>query len=155
VSDKSKGKRRKRSSGPRVEPGSAHARKVTMLILEVLGGHRTPSDAARALNVSVTRYYMLEKQGLEAMVLACEPKNRGPRRSPDKEIERLQKKVDRLEKECARRQSLIRLSQRALGVRKAQTPKRTPGKRKPKKATVRALKVARQLDATAESSEDN
>jgi len=118
-----------------------------MLILEVLGGHRTPTAAAKELSVSVTRFYMLEKQALEAMVLACEPKSRGPKRSADKEIERLQKKVEKLEKECARRQSLIRLSQRALGIRKPAKPERKPGGRRPKRATVRALKVASQLDS--------
>lgn len=140
-------KRRSRSSGPRVEAGSRDARRTAMLILEVLGGVRTPTDAAKELGVSATRYYMLEKQGLEALVQACEPKSRGPKRSADKEIARLRKKVEQLERECARRQSLIRLSQRALGIRKPAKAKRKAGKRKPKRATVRALKVASQLDS--------
>ena len=85
--------RRKRSSGPRIDGGSGQARKTAMLILEVLGGTRTPTDAARVLGVSTTRYYGLEKQGLEALVAACEPKSRGPRRSADKRIAALEKQV--------------------------------------------------------------
>ena len=138
--------RRPRSPGPRVEGGSRDARRVAALILEVLAGLRTPNDAARELGVSPTRYYMLEAQGLEALVEACEPKRRGPRVSAQAQIAKLEKKVAQLEKECARRQSLIRLSQRALGLGKPAEPERKPGKRGPKRPVVRALKAATQLD---------
>ena len=62
----------------------------------------------------------------------------------------LERKVEHLERECARRQSLLRLSQRALGVPPSQTAAAKPGKRKPKKPTVRALRVAAQLGLQAE-----
>jgi hypothetical protein len=143
---KTKKARRPRSSGPRVDGGTRDARRVAALILEVLAGQRTPVDAARELGVSVTRYYGLEAQGLEALVEACEPKRRGPRVSAQTQIAKLEKKVAQLEKECARRQSLLRLSQRALGLGKPSEPERTPGKRGPKRPVVRALKVATQLD---------
>lgn len=139
--------RQPRSHGPRIEGGSRDARRIAMLILEVLGGQRTPTDAARELGVSVTRYYGLEANALEALVEACEPKRRGPRRSADAHIATLEKKVAQLERECARRQSLIRLSQRALGLGKPAEPVRKPGKRGPKRPVVRALKAASQLDS--------
>ncbi len=147
-------KRRARSPGPRVENGTRDARRTAMLILEVLGGHRTPTDAARELSVSVTRYDMLEKQGLEGRIEAVEPKARGPKRSSEKQVAALERKVAALERECARRQSLLRLSQRALGIRQAKEPERKPGARKPKRATVRALKAASQLDGETISGEE-
>jgi hypothetical protein len=129
-----------------------------MLILEVLGGQRTPSEAATALGVSTTRYYGLETQALEGLIGACERRGRGPRRSLDKELERLEREVKRLEKECARRQTLLRLSQRALGV---VAPSRTEPKgkeaagdkgkrrRNPKRATARALQAAAHIEKSA------
>ncbi len=145
--------RRERSPGPRVEGGSRDARRVAALILEVLAGQRTPTDAARELGVSVTRYYGVEAQALEALVAACEPKPRGPHRSASALIAKLEKKVAQLEKECARRQALIRLSQRALGLGKPAEPERKPGKRGPKRPVVRALKAASQLDTAAPPSD--
>jgi hypothetical protein len=153
--DGPKKRRRKRSSGPRVDGGSREARKVAMLILEVLGGQRTPSQAATALGVSTTRYYGLESQALEGLVGACEPKNRGPRRSLERQVERLEREVARLQKECARRQSVLRMSHRALGLSApSRGDKESEGsaagpnkkrKRKPKRASARALRAAAQL----------
>ncbi|MAQ17061.1 MAG: hypothetical protein CMN30_19990 [Sandaracinus sp.] len=141
--------RRPRSKGPRVDGGSKHARKIALLILEVLGGLRTPTDAANALGVSTPRYYSLEAQGLAGLVAACEPKPRGRQLTPEREVEKLQAKVDALEKECARRQALLRLSQRTLGVSASTAskprPKAKPGKRRKKRPTVRALKAAKQI----------
>lgn len=147
---KPKKKRRPRSKGPRVEGGSKHARKIALLILEVLGGLRTPTDAATALGVSTPRYYSLEAQGLAGLVAACEPKPRGRTLTPERKIEKLEARIAELEQECARRQALVRLSQRTLGVAVSQAtkkrPKREPGKRRKKRPTVRALSAAKQLD---------
>ena len=140
-------KKRRRHSGPRIDGGGGRdARRTAMLILEVLGGARTPAQAAQALGVSTTRYYGIESRALGALVAACEPRGRGPRKSADKQIAALQRKVEGLERECARRQSLLRLSQRTLGVSPSKPAKKKPGaKRRPKRATVRALRAAAQL----------
>lgn len=147
-------KRRPRSAGPRVEGGSRDARKIAVLVLEVLGGQRTPTDAATALGVSTTRYYGLESQALEGLVTACEPRRRGPGKSMAKEVERLKRQVDHLEKELARRQALLRLSHRAVGIPAARPTRQVPAndakdetkrKRRRKRATARALRAARQL----------
>jgi hypothetical protein len=130
--------------GPRVEGGSREARKLAMLVLEVLGGGRTPSDAAAALGVSVVRYYVLEARALSGLVKGCEPRSRGPGRSNTLQVTQLQRKVEQLERECSRRQSLLRLSQRALGLLPSQPAKKS-GKRRPKKPTVRALRAAAEL----------
>jgi len=139
--------RKPRSSGPRIDVGSVEARKTACLILEVLGGMRTPADAASALGVSTARYYGLEAQALEGLVHACERRSPGRVRTHDSQIAVLEAKVAQLERECARRQALIRLSQRTLGVAKpAQPPAPAPGKRRRKRPRVRALKAAAELD---------
>lgn len=148
--ERPKRKRAPRSSGPRIEVGSADARRVALIILEVLGGIRTPADAASVLGVSTTRYYGLEATALEAMVKSCERRPPGRARTQDGEIAALKSKIAQLERECARRQALIRLSQRALGVSKPTAPEpAAPGKRRRKRPVVRALKAAAQLDAPA------
>jgi hypothetical protein len=125
-----------------------------MLILEVLGGGRTPSDAAAALGVSVVRFYALEARALAGLVHACEPRSRGPGKSGSRQVAILQRKVEQLERECQRRQSLLRLSQRALGVSPSQPPAHNAGKRRRKKPTVRALRAAAQLGLQPEPSGD-
>lgn len=132
--------------GPRVEVGSIEARKTACLILEVLGGLRTPTDAAKALGVSAQRYYGLEAQALEGLVHACERRGPGRQRTPGGLIAALEAKVAQLERECARRQALLRVSQRTLGLAKpAELPAPSPGKRR-RKPAVRALKAAAELD---------
>lgn len=139
------------ASGPRVQEGGREARKIALVVLEVLGGQRTPTEAATALGVSTTRYYMLETQALAGLVTACEPRARGPRASPTKQIERLEREVKRLEKECARRQTLLRMSQRALGLVAPTRPeaddKPNSGNRKRKRRpAARALHAAAHIE---------
>lgn len=143
-----KKKRAPRSPGPRIEGGSADARRIALVILEVLGGLRTPTDAANVLGLSTTRYYGLEANALEAMVRSCERRAPGRSRTHDGEVAALKEKIAQLERECARRQAVIRLSQRALGVSKPAAPEpAAPGKKRRKRPVVRALKAAAQLDA--------
>jgi hypothetical protein len=141
--------------GPRIEAGSVDARKAACLILEVLGGLRTPTDAAKALGVSTQRYYGLEAQALEGLVHACERRGPGRQRTTGGHIAALEAKVAQLERECARRQALIRVSQRTLGLAKAAEPlPPAPGKRR-RKPAIRALKAAAELDKTLAVGEKN
>jgi hypothetical protein len=67
-------KPRQRRSGPFKDLGegaSAQARKQAAAILEVLAGERTPMQAAEALAVSLPRYYVLETQAVQGILLAC------------------------------------------------------------------------------------
>ena len=48
------------------------AKRLCATILEVLGGLRTPTDAAGALSLSVPRYYALEARALEGLLRACQ-----------------------------------------------------------------------------------
>ena len=57
---------------------SREAKQRAAAILEVLAGARTPTAAAQALGVSLTRYYLLEEKALVGLLAACEPQPRGP-----------------------------------------------------------------------------
>jgi hypothetical protein len=136
-------------TGPTLRGGSREARRLTALVLEVLAGQRTPSDAAAALGVSVARYYALESRALHGLLAACEPRAPGRRRrSPERELEALRKQVERLERECTRSQALLRLSQRAIGVT-ASKPQKPNGARtkRARRPVVRALKAAKKLQS--------
>jgi hypothetical protein len=120
------------------------------VILQVLGGALTPEQAAGVLEVSVPRYYALERKGLEGMAAACEPRGPGRQPSPEREVERLRREKERLERECARHQALARSAQRALGLTTKAAPEKPPrdasGKKRCKRRpSARALKVARSL----------
>jgi hypothetical protein len=122
---------------------------VAAAILEVLGGARTVTDAASAIAVSPSRYYQLESRALEGLVVACEPRERGPRPTPERECVRLRKEVARLERELGRQQALARAASRAVGLvaAKPEPPsKKTPKKRRRRAA--RALRAARRIQST-------
>jgi len=136
---------------PSASQASREARKIAASILEVLGGARTPTEAAGALEVSVPRYYALEARAIEGLLGACEPRKLGPRPSPQKRIAELEQEVERLERECARKQALVRTAQRAIGLPAAPSSngkkaKATKRRRKPRVRALRAAKVLRPAD---------
>jgi len=131
-------------SGLAVKGGSAEARKTAAAILDVLAGNLTPADAAAAVGVSPPRYYLLESRALEGLVVACEPRTKGPGHSLEREMETLRREHERTRRELARAQALARVSQRAVGLSVPQKPAKPDGKRK-RKPTVRALKAAASL----------
>lgn len=134
---------------PCPRPGSAPANKLAAIVLDVLAGARTPTDAAQQAGISLPGYYHLEQRVLDAIVRACEPRPRGKTRSPQKHLDQLQRQVKRLEQECARQQALVRAAHRTIGLTPP-TPKPTvekpDGKRhRKRRPTVRALKAAKLL----------
>ena len=92
------------------------AQRQAAVILEVLAGARTPTQAAAALNVSVPRFYQMETRALRGLVEACEAKPRGQAPSMDKEIAAVRREQERLQRELTRHQSLVRVTQRHLGL---------------------------------------
>jgi hypothetical protein len=128
-SPKPKAKKSPGPIGPRVRGGGQEARRLSVVILEVLAGMRTPADAAQALGRSVPRYYQLEARALEGLVAGCEPRSVGRAKTPEREIEKLKQEVARLNRECARSQALQRMA-----------PK--PGEKRKRRPTARALKAA-------------
>jgi hypothetical protein len=144
------------------EPISRDAQRFAAVILEVLAGVRTPTNAAAVLGVSVPRYYLWEQRALEGMVAGCEPRPMGRAAGERHQLAVLQKEVARLKQDCARQQALVRASQRTLGLGPPPPPKtavKASGKVAGKKArqrrpVVRALKAAATL-RVASTTEEN
>ena len=146
-----------------VDEGSAEARRRASVVLEVLGGLRTPSEACELIGVTLARYYALETQGIAGLVKALEPKGRGGRRGPrpETQIARLTEERDRLAHELQRSQALVRIAQRAVGLpsaeaqrKKRQKKRKAAGKKKrERKPTVRARRAAERLRSNSDPAE--
>jgi len=143
------------------------AKRVACAILEVLAGVRSITDAALALGVAPARYYVLEARALAGLIAACEPRSPGPHTGSGvaAEVARLRAERDRLRDEAARYQALARIAQTAFAplgaagaaVVPAATTTRPPRParagapapatppRKKRTATVRALRLVRQV----------
>jgi hypothetical protein len=121
---------------------SKEAKRMALAILDVLVGSRTPLQAAECLGVSLPRYYQLESRALDGLLAACEPRPRGRQTSVESELASARKDVDRLKREVMRYQSLVRLTQRTVGVPPPPPAKEAKRKRKP---NVRAMRRAEQL----------
>jgi hypothetical protein len=138
-----------------VQSQSQEARLVAAAILEVLAGVRTPTDAAGALGISLPRYYALESRALEGLLGACERRSRGRKRSQERECGKLRREVERLGREAARAQALLRVAQRAVGLRALEASKPKPqsgGKRhRKRRPTARALRAVAILRAPSGS----
>ena len=134
---------------PCPRPGSAPANKLAALVLDVLAGARLPAQAAQDAGISLPGYYHLEQRVLDAIVRACEPRPRGKTRSPQRQLDQLQRRIKQLEQECARQQALVRAAHRTIGLTPpAAKPaaEKSDGKRhRKRRPTVRALKAARLL----------
>ena len=126
---------------------SRDAKRIAAVILEVLAGARTTKQAAEALGYSVNHFYKLESDALAGLVRACEPRPKGKRVTPEGRIAKLEHALAQAERERARYQALHRVTQQSVGVKKAPPPSAGPGKRKPKKPVVRALRAAKRLQS--------
>lgn len=145
-------------TGPGALKGSPEARRQAALILEVLCGVRTATDASKAMGIALPRYYLLETRALQGFILALEPLPRGPQKDPAMEIAALNRLLSRQKQELSRNQSLLRASQRALGLpapaareqRQGQKDAPKDGKkRKPKRPSMRALRAVTALKEDA------
>ena len=142
---------------------SERARRQAAAILEVLAGVRRPHDAAQVLEISLPRYYQLEQRALAGLVSACEPAPRGPRHDQSRQLARLEREKQRLQRECDRQQALVRVTQRSLGLMPPAKPSGkdsptaaagTAGKRRRnRRPVVRALRAARALAKDVAASE--
>jgi hypothetical protein len=145
--------RRRRRQGvaaaPKEEP-SREARQKASVVLEVLTGERSPGEAAAALDISSSGYYLLEQRALDALVSACEPKPPGRASTGEPTTAVLQKQCAKLERDCARWQALARAAQRTLGVAPVKKEKRKD-KRRPTRRGLAAAKRLRKQAAMQES----
>lgn len=146
-------KRERRKQRPRTlrsvtAKASPEARKVGAAILEVMAGARTTGAAAEALGCTVPRYYQLEARAFQGFLAGCESVRPGREKSPRLEIDELRRKNQRLERECARLQALVRVLQRSCALPPAQPPRKT-GKKRPRRPVSRALVAAEILGEVA------
>jgi hypothetical protein len=129
---------------------SREAQKRAAAILEVLAGMRTPSQAAEALGISLPHYFQVETRAMQALVASCEARPRGRTPSADQELAALRRQHERLERELARQQTLVRLAQRTFGLPPPlPAAKPAPGKKKRRRPVVRALHAAQQLQRSS------
>ncbi len=166
----------KASRGPRFKlqaTVSRDAQRIAAVILEVVAGVRTPTEAAAAVGLSVPRYYLWEQRALAGMVRACEPRPKGKAASDRHHIAVLEKEVARLRQDCTRQQALVRASQRTIGLATsppaaakpaakaggkavAKTAEAVAGKAKRKRRPVaRALQAVAALQATSAADHDH
>jgi hypothetical protein len=136
-------------SGPLLHANSSETKRLATAILEVLAGVRTPADAAQTLEISLSRYYLLEQRALAGLLAACEPRSKGPQCSVDRQLAQLQRELASSQRECARQQALVRAAQRADGLAPPQPPKaadKNGGKKsRRRRPTARALRAARAI----------
>jgi hypothetical protein len=119
---------------------SPEARRLAAAILEVLAGTQMPSEAARSLGLSLARYYQLELRAVAGLVAGCEGRRRGRGSPPGDGIADLRRECERLRRECARQQALVRAARRTVGLVPPPPPAELPKKRR--RPTARALKMA-------------
>jgi hypothetical protein len=139
--------RKARGQGHKKPEGSKESKRVVGVILQVLAGVLGPYEAAEVLKISPTMYYKIEERALDGMLAACEPRQKGKQKTPQSELKGLKEKYAKLERERARYQTLLRASNRAVGL---YMPKNKEGQkdkrgRKKKRPTTRALKLAERL----------
>jgi hypothetical protein len=128
---------------------SPEAKRLAAAILEVLAGVRTPQQAAAAVGVSLPRYYQVEAGGLRALLAACESKPRGRRPDVLGELAGVRKENDRLQRDLARQQSLVRLARRTVGLTPPTPPAKPAAGKRTRKPTARALTAAARLRSDA------
>lgn len=132
---------------------------MAALILDVLGGNRTPGDAAQAMGLSVARFYVIEQRAILGLVAACETQApRGPSPDLQAQIKRLELENRRLNQALLRQQAIVRSTQRGLGLTSPRAPPAvapqgtgktgagTTGKgRRKRRPMVRALRQAQRV----------
>lgn len=129
------------------EAPEVEMRRRAAAVLEVLGGARTPVDAAQALGISLPRYYLLEARALEGLVTSCEPRARGRSSGEGRTLRALRQENERLRQDLSRTQALARAVQRAAGMpADGKEAPFTDGRvRKRRRPHARALRAARHL----------
>jgi len=144
--------KRPRNTVPLAPEVSKDAKRLAAVVLEVLAGLRTPPQAATAIGLSQAGYYQLESRALRGLLEACVPKPKGRQPNPGSDLAQLQRQNERLQRDLVRQQSLVRVTQRSIGLSPppAAPPKTAAGKKtRKRKPVVRALSLAKRLKQEA------
>ena len=113
--------------------GSEEAKRAAAVVLEVMSGEKGPPEAAEALGISAMRYYVLEERALQGMVVALEPRPKGPRgASPEETVRRVEKDRDRMKREVGRMQAVLRMMRKSVHLREPVAGTRVNGKKRRK-----------------------
>jgi len=152
--------------------GSSEANRQAVVILEVLAGIKTPTQAASDLSITPPLYYQLETRAVEGLVAALEPKPKGKQPLPANRIAALERELEKTRRECARQQALARITQRTWAVKLAPRPQPKPkpaaearpskspeprdgaGRRRRRRPAVRALKAVQALRKNVRPAEE-
>jgi hypothetical protein len=129
---------------------SRDAKRRGAILLEVLGGVRTPMQAAESLGLSLPGFYQLEDRAMNHFLAGCELRPRGRQPNGESRLQALVREIDRLKKELSRYQTLVRLTQRTVGVSPPAAPAKSTGRRRKRRPTVRALRRADRLHEEAQ-----
>jgi hypothetical protein len=143
--------RRRRNSVPLAPEMNKEAKRLAAVVLEVLAGVRTPPQAATAIGLSLAGYYQLEARALHGLLEACVPKPKGRQPNPVNGLAQLQRENERLQRDLTWQQSLVRVTQRSIGLSPAPAPppKAAGKKTRKRKPVVRALSLATRLKQEA------
>jgi hypothetical protein len=130
--------------------GDETAKQTAAMILEVLAGLRSTTEAAQALGISSMRYYVLERRAMEGLVQALAPRPKGKRKQPESTVEGLRRDKKRLEREVGRLQALVRAAQRTMKLPPLPSREKKKGEgRRARRPQVRAEKTIALLRAPA------
>jgi hypothetical protein len=144
--------KRPRNTVPLAPGASKDVKRLAAVVLEVLAGMRTPLQAAEAIGRSEAGYYQLEARALRGLLEACAPKPKGRQANPAGGLAQLQRENERLRRDLQRQQSLVRVTQRSIGLTPPAPPPKAAGKKKrQRKPVVRALSLATRLRQEAEA----
>ena len=134
-------------TGPKTLSGSREAKRLAAVLLEVLSGERGPQDGCAALEISLSRYYVLETRALQGMIAALEPRPKGRQKRPEDTVRELERERSRLQQELSRSQALLRASQRSMGLPSSKPAGR--GKLSKKTTRKRRRRIVRAKSAIA------
>jgi molybdenum-dependent DNA-binding transcriptional regulator ModE len=123
----------KRRKGPleSMEEKDEEAKGKVSLVLEVLSGEKSISQACKETGLKPLTYYKLEERLVGAMLEAAKmPILRGRRKSPGAEAASLAEQTEELRQEHRRIKSLVRITKRLFRQRSRKTRKNGPGRPK-------------------------
>ena len=112
---------------PRVHPSptppTSAAQKRAALMLEVFAGLRSAAGRGGVTDLGQS-LLSAGASGAAGLVAACEPRPKGQRTDPQRQVHALEQALARSRQECQRQAALVRATQRAMGLPAA--PRRNP-----------------------------